>query len=83
MSKPTAFSRIETRLIWLMVLRVLVVAILLGLAVATEVIARPETPVHPLYFLTTLTHLLLHSPLRVGLALYRGVSPPRGCPGRC
>ena len=56
MSKPTAFSRIETRLIWLMVLRVLVVAILLGLAVATEVIARPETPVHPLYFLITLTY---------------------------
>ena len=55
MSKPTAFSRIETRLIWLMVLRVLVVTILLGLAVATEVIAGPETPVHPLYFLIALT----------------------------
>lgn len=56
MSKQTAFSQIETRLIWLMVLRVLVVTILLGLAVATEVIARPETPVHPLYFLIALTY---------------------------
>ena len=57
MSKQTVFSQIETRLIWLMVLRVLVVTILLGLAVATEVIARPETPVHPLYYLELSTRL--------------------------
>ncbi len=56
MSKQTASSQIETRLIWLMVLRVLVVTILLGLAVATEVIARPGAPVHPLYFLIALTY---------------------------
>ena len=36
----------------------LVVTILLGLAVATEVIARPETPVHPLYSLIALTYFL-------------------------
>jgi two-component system sensor histidine kinase PilS (NtrC family) len=56
MSKQATFRQIETRLIWLMVLRVLVVTILLGLAVATEVIARPQTPVHPLYFLIALTY---------------------------
>jgi two-component system sensor histidine kinase PilS (NtrC family) len=58
MSKQEASTPIETRLIWLMVLRVLVVTILLGLAVATEVIARPETPVHPLYSLIAITYFL-------------------------
>jgi len=56
MSNQATSTQIETRLVWLMVLRVLVVTILLGLAVATEVIARPETPVHPLYFLIALTY---------------------------
>jgi two-component system sensor histidine kinase PilS (NtrC family) len=63
MSKQAALSQMETRLIWLMVLRVLVVSLLLGLAVATEIIVRPETPVHPLYFLIALTYFftLLHA----------------------
>jgi two-component system sensor histidine kinase PilS (NtrC family) len=57
MSSRLAFKEIETRLIWLMVLRVVVITAVLGSAITAEVIARPAGPVHPLYFLVALTYL--------------------------
>jgi two-component system sensor histidine kinase PilS (NtrC family) len=53
-----AHNQLETRLIWLMVLRVVVVTTLLGSAVTVEVIAQPEGQVQPLYILIALTYLL-------------------------
>ena len=53
-----AHNQLETRLIWLMVLRVIVVTTLLGSAVTVEVIAQPEGQVQPLYILIALTYLL-------------------------
>ncbi len=57
MSNRLASKEIETRLIWLMILRVVVITAVLGSAVTAEVIARPAGPVHPLYFLVALTYL--------------------------
>lgn len=48
----------DTRLIWLMVLRVVVVTTLLGSALTAEVITRPEGPIDPLFLLIALTYFL-------------------------
>ncbi len=58
MNQHLALSQLETRLIWLMVLRVVLVTILLGSAVTIEVIAQPEVQVRRLYYLIALTYLL-------------------------
>ncbi|MFQ5789013.1 MAG: nitrogen regulation protein NR(II) [Acidobacteriota bacterium] len=58
MSTQSSTTGMDRSLILLMVLRVVVVTTLLGAAVTAEVIARPEGPVHPLYFLIALTYLL-------------------------
>jgi two-component system sensor histidine kinase PilS (NtrC family) len=58
MNEHPALSQLETRLIWLMVLRVVLVTILLGSAVTIEVIAQPEAQVRRLYYLIALTYLV-------------------------
>ena len=58
MKQRPNLSQLETRLIWLMVLRVVLVTTLLGSAVTIEVIAQPEFQVRRIYYLIALTYLL-------------------------
>jgi two-component system sensor histidine kinase PilS (NtrC family) len=68
-----AKSEIETRLIWLMALRVVVVTAVLGSALTADLIARPAGPLHPFFFLVALTYFfsLVYAVLWPVTAAYR------------